>query len=102
MTQEQLASSAGLSQPVVSRIEAGKMPDAYQYGRIAASLGTTVQALEQQVHEAMESTRRAAEAVSKLFKNWDDMIAVVGVLGLLGLIAFAVGGLLGGGAKPKV
>ena len=100
-TQSQLATSVGLSQPVISRIEAGKVqPDAFVYGKLAAAFGLSVEALDRQVHEAMAATKRAAEAVSDGDKSWDEVLGLVGMLGLVGLVIFAVAALVDeGGAK---
>jgi transcriptional regulator with XRE-family HTH domain len=104
MTQGGLASALGVSQPVISRIEAGRMqPDAFLYGKIAEAFGMTVEALNKDVKEAMAAAKRAAEAVSDGEKSWDDLLAVVGMIGLIGLIVFAVAALLdgAGGKVPK-
>jgi putative transcriptional regulator len=93
-TQADLAAKLAVSQPVVSRIEGGKLqPDAYLYGRLAAVFGMTVEGLHTSVNEAVQATNRAAAAVSKP-KSSDDIFAAVGVVGLMGLIAFAVAALL--------
>ena len=100
-TQGDLAARVGVSQPVISRIEAGKaQPDAYVYGRLAAAFGLTVQQLEAYAKEAVSATKRAAEAVSER-KPWDDVVGVVGTIGLIGLIGFAVAAMLGGDDDPK-
>ena len=59
-TQGQLAAAIGVSQPVISRIEAGRIqPDAFLYGKLAETLGMTVEALNRQVNEAMAAAKRA-------------------------------------------
>src|SRR5262245_27885846 len=100
-TQAQLAEKVGASQPVISRIEKGRIqPDAFLYGRLAAAFGLTVQDLQQRVNNAMNATKRAAEAVSpQRAKSWDDVAGVVGTLGLIGLVFFAVAALLEDGVK---
>ncbi|MGQ0503704.1 MAG: helix-turn-helix domain-containing protein [Myxococcaceae bacterium] len=105
-TQSMLAEKVGVSQPVMSRIEAGKaQPDAFMYGRIAAALGLQVHDLERQVREGMDRTKRAAEAVTGK-KPWEEALGLAGAVGLVGLIAFAVAAMLGdepdgGGGKAK-
>lgn len=105
-TQGQLASAVGASQPVISRIEAGRVqPDAFLYGKLAETFGMPVEVLNRKVTEAMAAAKRAAEAVSDGGKSWDDVFAVVGMIGLIGLIIFAVAALLDGAGmkipKPK-
>jgi len=93
-TQAQLAGKLGISQPVVSRIEGGRLqPDAYLYGRLATVFGMTVERLDGNVNAALQATNRAAEAVSRP-KSSEDVFAVVGLVGLMGLVAFAVAALL--------
>lgn len=104
-TQAVLAFRAGISQPVLSRIEAGRMPDAFVYGRLAAAFGLTVQQLDERVHQAMNRTKRAAEAVASPPQQWEHVVSAVGKIGLVGLIIFAVAALLsdeGGGGTPPV
>src|SRR5439155_8073625 len=84
-TQVGLADRAGISQPMISRIEGGKRPDAYVYGRLASALDLTVQQLDHYAQEAVAKTKQAAEAVSKP-KSWQEALAVAGTIGLIGLI----------------
>ncbi|HYO58076.1 helix-turn-helix transcriptional regulator [Archangium sp.] len=104
LTQIQLAQAVGISQPVLSRIESGKMqPDAFQLREIAHALGVELHELHAQVQEAMEATKRAAEATRKkpnANSTWDELMAVAGVVGLMGLVIFAVAVVLEGGSKP--
>jgi transcriptional regulator with XRE-family HTH domain len=103
-TQAQLAENVGATQPVISRIESGRMqPDAFLYGKLAAAFGMSVQDLEARVNEAIRATKRAAEAVADSAKSPDEVLAAVGAFALVGLIAFAVAALVDGvGAKvPK-
>jgi transcriptional regulator with XRE-family HTH domain len=106
-TQGQLAAAVGVSQPFISRIEAGRIqPDVFLYGKLAEALGMTVEVLNRQVNDAMSAAKRAAEAVSDGGKSWDDVFAIVGMIGLIGLIVFAVAALLDGAGgkipKPRV
>ncbi|NTX54613.1 helix-turn-helix domain-containing protein [Myxococcus sp. CA039A] len=105
-TQGQLAVHLGISQPVMSRIEAGKVqPDAYLFGQLAAALGTTVPALTAHVQEAMTRTARAAEAATATTAQtpahaWNHAVAVAGVIGLIGIIGFAVAAALSTDNEP--
>jgi ribosome-binding protein aMBF1 (putative translation factor) len=102
-TQSQLAATVSATQSTISRIEAGKaQPDAFLYGKLASAFGMTVQTLDHHVKEAMDTAKRAANAVSNGNKSWDDVIGVVGMIGLIGLIIFAVAALLDGGGTIKV
>lgn len=93
-TQLDLAHRAGISQPMISRIESGKRPDAYVYGRLASAFSLSVQQLDHYAQEAVAKTKQAAEAVSKP-KPWQEALAVVGTIGIIGLVAFAVAAMLG-------
>ena len=96
LSQASLAALVGISQPVMSRIEAGKaQPDAYLFQRLAHALGTTVPALSAHIEEAMARTKRAAEAATQRpaetsAQAWSQAVAVAGIFGFLGLIGFAV------------
>ena len=109
--QSDLAAQSGISQPVISRIEAGKQqPNVYQYSQLAKALGTDVPGLNAHVTEAMARAKRAAEAATHMRASapaqaWNEAFVVAGLAGLLGLIAFAVAAALAGetpenGARP--
>jgi DNA-binding XRE family transcriptional regulator len=104
-TQEELAHTVGISQPTLSKIEAGKLqPDAFLYGKLAAAFGLSVHELDDDVNQAISATKRAAEAVADRKQSPDDVFSTVGALALVGLIGFAVAALLGGqraGSKKK-
>jgi transcriptional regulator with XRE-family HTH domain len=107
--QSDLAARSGISQPVISRIEAGKQqPTLYQYSQLANALGTDVAGLEARVREAMAraknmvATQTEAAAPAQV---WNQAVLMAGLVGLLGLIGFAVAAALtgetpGNGPKP--
>ena len=99
-TQGQLAERLGVSQSAVSKIEAGKHPDAYQYGLLAKAFGLTVQQLDAHVHDAMSRAREAAEAVTnkEAKGGWGELLALAG---FVGIIAFVVAAVLNEGGPPK-
>jgi DNA-binding XRE family transcriptional regulator len=104
-TQEELAHTVGISQPTLSKIEAGRLqPDAFLYGKLAAAFGLSVHELDDDVNQAIGATKRAAEAVAGRKQSSDDVFSTVGALALVGLIGFAVAALLAGqraGSKKK-
>ena len=108
--QSDLAAHSGISQPVISRIEAGKQqPTLYQYRQLANALGTDVAGLDAHVKEAMARAKNMAEAATQTkaaapAQAWNQAVIVAGLAGLLGLIAFAVAAALSGetpGNGPK-
>ena len=108
--QSDLAAYSGISQPVISRIEAGKQqPNFYQYSQLANALGTDVAGLDARVKEAMARAKKAAEAATQTkaavpAQAWNQAVIVGGIAGLLGLIVFAVAAALANetpGNEPK-
>lgn len=95
-SQAELAQRSGISQPVISRMEAGKQqPTAYQYGQLASAFGMDVPTLNAHVTEAMARTKSAAEAATQTkaaspAQAWNQALVVAGLAGLVGLIGFAV------------
>ena len=60
MGQVECAKLAGLSQPVLRRMEVGKRhPDVYRVGRLAEVLGTTLPSLLQGAEECLAMVRQA-------------------------------------------
>ncbi|MBZ4421766.1 helix-turn-helix domain-containing protein [Myxococcus sp. RHSTA-1-4] len=106
LKQVELAAQLNISQPVLSRIESGKVqPDAYLFEQLASALGTTVPALSANVREAMARTASAAAAathtnVETPAQAWNQAVAVAGVVGLLSLIGFAVAAALSSSDAP--
>jgi transcriptional regulator with XRE-family HTH domain len=100
MTQAELAAKLGISQSALSKIEAGKLPDAFLYGRIAKAFQLEVHELDRRVHEAMRRAREAAAAAThrKTGTSWGELLAIAG---FVGLIAFAVAAVLGDDDPPK-
>lgn len=104
LSQADLAGRVGLSQSSLSKIEAGKRPDAFTYGRLAQAFGLEVQDLDRHVHAAMDKTRDVVAAVhngkgksgKKGGASWGEILALVG---LVGIVIFVVAALLEGGAK---
>jgi len=93
-TQGELAFRVGITQSMLSRIEAGKaQPDVFLFTRLAAAFDMPVHDLQQHIEKAAAATKQAATAASGK-KSWDDVAAVVGLVALGGLIAFAVAVLL--------
>lgn len=100
MTQSQLAARLGISQSALSKIEAGKRPDAFLYGLIARTFGLKVQELDRQVQEAMRRTKEAAAAAThkKPSTSWGELLALAG---FVGLVVFAVAAVLGEDESPE-
>jgi transcriptional regulator with XRE-family HTH domain len=99
LTQAQLADAIGVSQPVMSRIEAGTIqPTAYGFECLATALGLSVQELHHHVADGIARSRDAATAAIKTKKSssdpWKTAFGVAGVIGLGGLIGFAVAAML--------
>jgi transcriptional regulator with XRE-family HTH domain len=100
MTQAQLAVQLGISQSALSKIEAGKRPDAFLYGRIANAFHLDVHELDRRVHEAMKRAKEAAAAATqrKTGSSWGELLAIAG---FFGIIAFAVAAVLGDDGPPS-
>lgn len=100
LTQAQLATRLGISQSALSKIEAGKRPDAFLYGRIAKAFDLDVQELDRRVQEAMKRAQAAAEAATrqKTGASWGEMVAIAG---FLGLVVFAVSAMMGENPPAK-
>jgi transcriptional regulator with XRE-family HTH domain len=65
LSQEALASRAGLSQSALSRFEKGQtLPDAYEVRALAVALGQTPQQFMERIEEGFARTRDAAKKVS--------------------------------------
>ena len=96
LTQQQLASSVGVGQATISRIERGTLiPDAMLTERIAATFDLTVTELHEHVDDGIQRTRSAAEGAfgtppDKTEPWWKSPLKVAGVAGLAGLVIFAV------------
>ena len=103
MTQADLAAKLGISQSAVSKLEAGRRPDAFVYGQLARVFGLEVQQLDAQVHEAMRRTREAVAAVnrSKAGLPWGEILALAGFVGIIGFVVAAVLGDDDDGQPPK-
>jgi transcriptional regulator with XRE-family HTH domain len=100
MTQSELARRLGISQSLLSKIESGKQPDAYQFNLIAQVFGLDGQQLNAQVLDAMKRAQRAAEAVTnqpKASSGWGELLALAG---FVGLVMFAVAAVVGDDPKP--
>jgi transcriptional regulator with XRE-family HTH domain len=100
MSQAQLAAILGISQSALSKIEAGKRPDAFLYGRIARAFELEVHDLDQRVHVAMKRTREAAAAVTqrKSGTSWSELLTLAG---FIGIIVFAVAVVMGEDDSPE-
>jgi len=99
-TQSQLADKLGVSQSAVSKIEAGKRPDAFLYGQLARVFDMDVQQLNEQVTESMRRAREAVAAVThkKSSGGWGELLALAG---FIGIIAFVVAAVVGDDEAPK-
>lgn len=99
-TQAQLADKLGLSQSAVSKIEAGKRPDAFLYGQLARAFDMDVRQLDEQVTESMKRAREAVAAVTrkKSSGGWGELLALAG---FIGIIAFVVAAVVGDDEVPK-
>ncbi len=92
LTQVALAERVGVSQSAISKIEAGRRPDAFLYGQLARALGLDVHTLDAQVHESMKRTREAVAAVTKkkASSNWGELLALAGFVGIITFVVAAV------------
>jgi transcriptional regulator with XRE-family HTH domain len=64
LTQAELAERAGMSQPVVSRVEAGTLsPDVYRLGLLAGALGSTTPGVLAAVERTVADVMRTARAL---------------------------------------
>jgi transcriptional regulator with XRE-family HTH domain len=100
MTQAQLAARLGISQSALSKIEAGKRPDAFLYGRIAREFDLEVHELDRRVYEAMKRAQEAAAAATrqKLGASWGELLAIAG---FIGIVFFVVSAMMGESPPAK-
>lgn len=97
-SQEDFASSIGVSQPTLSRIERGRsMPDHLTMRRIATAFGMSVDQLDHYIDQTIARTRKAAEGTTERKKGVSALktaLAVAGIVGLSGLIGYVVAALI--------
>jgi transcriptional regulator with XRE-family HTH domain len=100
LTQAQLAARLSISQSALSKIEAGKRPDAFLYGRIAREFGLDVQELDRRVYEAMKRAQEAAAAATrqKAGTSWGELLAIAG---FIGIVFFVVSAMMGESPPTK-
>lgn len=94
MSQQMLATKAGLSQSSLSRFEKGQtLPDMFEMRRLAAALGKKPADFVALIEQALTRTTEVAKKVSPL----DDLAAIA----LAGLAVVAVATLLDELGKPQ-
>lgn len=95
LTQVDLASRLGITQPTMSRIERGQgRPGPFEMRGIADAFGLTTAELTSLIDVAYERAVKAAKealaAPPKASDWWKTALAVIGGMGLAGLAGFAV------------
>ncbi len=93
LSQAVLAARAGLSQPVVSRVEAGATDlDILAWRRLAVAFGDDAKAWLQLFDEVVELAARGAAAATRRADPlpWDALEEMVGEAGFVGLFTCAV------------
>lgn len=108
LSQADLASKVGISQPTLSRFERGAgKPDALTMKKLAAELGVSVDAVNRRIDEVLDRAKRLSVNVTRGAAQdgwWETAVGVLGAIGVVALIVVAVaavfgGSKLGGGAK---
>lgn len=89
LSQKELATSLGITQSMLSRIERGDTAlDAYYLVRLEQALGLSPQLLDRTAREAFRLAQQVAEHTTGW--SWEEVLARVGQPGIAGLAAFVV------------
>lgn len=105
MTQGELASKMGVTQPTMSRIERGQVRlDAFELRSLAENFGMSTGQLTTVVDQAYARAEKAAKdevRSSPKGEWWKTALAVIGGVGLAGLAGFAAAAALAETDKDK-
>jgi transcriptional regulator with XRE-family HTH domain len=101
LSQADLASRVGISQPTLSRFERGAgKPDALTMRKLAAELGVSVDAVNARIDEVLERAKKLSANVTTRASAqdgwWDTAVGVLGAIGVVALIVVAVAAVFGG------
>lgn len=100
LSQAELASKVGISQPTLSRFERGAgKPDALTMKKLAAELGVSVDAVNGRIDEVLDRAKKLSANVTRGAAQdgwWETAVGILGAIGVVALIVVAVAAVFGG------